>query len=95
MPVMNFDLEDGKPPVSFNINTEGAERFMAFMAECQAARDTALSASAPVVAMTDDEIYNFWLYRDCMPSIQAGDMRGQFISAARALLASAGVEVKP
>lgn len=40
MPVMSFDLEDGKPPVSFSINNEGAERFMDFMAECQAIRDS-------------------------------------------------------
>jgi hypothetical protein len=41
MPILSFDLQDGKPPVSFSINNEGAERFMAFMAECQAARDDA------------------------------------------------------
>lgn len=41
MPVMNFDLEDGLPPVSFSINGEGAQRFMNFMAECQAIRDSA------------------------------------------------------
>ncbi len=39
MPVMTFDLEDGEPPVSFSINTEGADRFMAFMAECQSMRE--------------------------------------------------------
>lgn len=39
MPMMTFDLQDGKPPVSFSINNEGAERFMDFMAECTAMRD--------------------------------------------------------
>ena len=39
MPVMNFDLEDGLPPVSFSINGEGAERMMNFMSECQQDRD--------------------------------------------------------
>lgn len=33
MPVFNFDLEDGKPPVSFNLKQEDTERFMAFLAE--------------------------------------------------------------
>lgn len=39
-------------------------------------------------ALTDDQIYNFWLRRKCMDAIRVGDMRGQFISAARALLAA-------
>ena len=34
MPVMNFDLEDGLPPVNFALSPEDAERFMAFMDEC-------------------------------------------------------------
>jgi len=34
MPVMNFDLEDGLPKVSFNINQHDCIRFMAFMGEC-------------------------------------------------------------
>jgi hypothetical protein len=38
MPVMNFDLEDGKPPVSFALKQEDADRFAAFMAECEALR---------------------------------------------------------
>lgn len=37
MPVMNFDLEDGKAPVSFTLKPEDAERFMAFMNECNKA----------------------------------------------------------
>lgn len=44
MPFMNFDLEDGLPPVSFTLKPQDAERFMAFMAECQAIK------SAPVAA---------------------------------------------
>lgn len=39
MPVMNFDLEDGLPPVSFSLKTEDCERFMEFMAECQAIKE--------------------------------------------------------
>jgi len=46
MPIMNFDLQDGKPPVSFSINNEGAERFMAFMAECVEARNIAQRAAS-------------------------------------------------
>ena len=35
MPVFNFDLEDGKPPVTFNLKPEDAARFMGFMAHCE------------------------------------------------------------
>ncbi len=35
--------------------------------------------------LTDDQIYDAWLFRDCMDAIRAGDMRGQFISAVRAI----------
>lgn len=55
MPIMNFDLEDGKPPVSFSINNEGAERFMEFMAECQAIRDSVKQADAAQVGPTEAE----------------------------------------
>lgn len=34
MPQFNFDLMDGKPKVSFVLHGEDADRFMAFMAEC-------------------------------------------------------------
>ncbi len=34
MPLINFDLEDGKKPVSFTLTGEDSDRFMAFMAEC-------------------------------------------------------------
>jgi len=34
MPLMNFDLEDGNKPVSFNLNVEDSIRFMKFMEEC-------------------------------------------------------------
>jgi hypothetical protein len=48
MPVMNFDLEDGLPPVSFSINGEGAERMMNFMAECQQNRDAHAMLTAEI-----------------------------------------------
>jgi hypothetical protein len=38
---MNFDLEDGKPPVSFALGSDDAERFVAFMAECEAGKTDA------------------------------------------------------
>jgi hypothetical protein len=38
MPVMNFDLQDGEPQVSFVLKPADAERFMAFMAECETGR---------------------------------------------------------
>jgi len=41
MPLMNFDLEDGLPPVSFTLKPQDAERFMAFMDECQAIKEQA------------------------------------------------------
>lgn len=61
MPIMNFDLEDGKPPVSFSINTEGAERFIAFMAECQAIRDSAapLHEAGNAAAVQEPVAYMF------------------------------------
>jgi hypothetical protein len=51
---------------------------------------TALAASGGNAApgLTDDELYEFWLHRDCMGAIRAGDMRFQFISAARAAIAA-------
>jgi hypothetical protein len=59
----------------------------------QAGFDYKLTLPAQPVAegyeeLTDDQIFNFWLFRDCMAAIQAGDIRAQFISAGRALLAS-------
>ena len=39
MPIMNFDLEDGQPPVSFSLRSVDAERFMAFMNDCNKAAD--------------------------------------------------------
>ncbi len=45
-------------------------------------------ANKAEVDLSDDQIYDFWLYRDCMPAIQAGDMKAQFVSAVRALLAT-------
>jgi len=41
MPVMNFDLEDGLPPVSFTLRESDAERFMTFIDECQAIKEAA------------------------------------------------------
>jgi hypothetical protein len=44
MPFITFDLEDGLPEVSFTLKPNDAERFMAFMAECNRymkQRDTA------------------------------------------------------
>lgn len=34
MPQMNFDLEDGQDPVSLSLSPGDAERFQAFIAEC-------------------------------------------------------------
>jgi len=34
MPVMNFDLDDGLPSVSFTLKYEDADRFIAFMQHC-------------------------------------------------------------
>ena len=38
MTVMNFDLEDGLPKVSFTLKPDDAERFVRFMAECEETR---------------------------------------------------------
>ncbi len=50
MPVMNFDLEDGFPPVSFSLKPEDCQRFMDFMAECQQIKEREW------VGLTRDEI---------------------------------------
>jgi hypothetical protein len=54
MPVMNFDLEDGKPPVTFTLKESDTVRFVAFMAEC----DRALNgrAAKPAVPVKDHVI---------------------------------------
>lgn len=41
-------------------------------------------ALTPADALTDAQIENFWLYRDCMDAIRAGDISAQFVSAFRA-----------
>ncbi len=53
MTVMNFDLEDGKPPVSFNLKLEDCERFMEFMAECQSVKD---QPQRTWVGLTDEDL---------------------------------------
>lgn len=35
MPVINIDLEDGMPKISFSLKNEDADRFINFMAECE------------------------------------------------------------
>jgi hypothetical protein len=51
MPWMNFDLEDGNPPVGFSLKLEDAERFVAFMDECQRIKESA--NAAPVETKPD------------------------------------------
>jgi hypothetical protein len=57
---MNFDLEDGKAPVSFSLRADDAERFMDFMAECQQIKESKdsnkrmfLAAAADLAAIHD------------------------------------------
>lgn len=40
MAVMNFDLEDGLPPISFTLRNDEVTRFMDFLAECQAIKES-------------------------------------------------------
>lgn len=40
MPWMNFDLQDGKAPIGFNLKPDDCERFMEFLAECQALKES-------------------------------------------------------
>ena len=54
MPVMNFDLEDGFPPVSFSLKPEDCKRFMDFMAECQQIKEREW------VGLTDEERKQLW-----------------------------------
>jgi hypothetical protein len=48
MPVMNFDLEDGKKPVSFSLNGEDCQRMVDFMKECQDAKNQAEEDAAVI-----------------------------------------------
>lgn len=59
MTVMNFDLEDGLPPVSFDLKPADAERFAAFIAECH----VALTAPTPPISDKDAERYQ-WLRKN-------------------------------
>jgi hypothetical protein len=43
------------------------------------------------VVLTDDQIANFWMNRDCMDAIRAGDVVAQFVSAFRAGMKAIGV----
>jgi hypothetical protein len=56
-----------------------------FAASHQAAAGA--EGAAPVVHLSDNQIYDFWLFRDCMEAIRNGDMKGQFVAAVRQLLA--------
>lgn len=51
MAVMNFDLEDGLPPVKITLNIEDTERFVVFMHECEQIRNTPQRTP-----LTDEEI---------------------------------------
>lgn len=42
----NFDLQDGKGHIGFNLKDDHADRFMAFMEECQSWKQRALEAEA-------------------------------------------------
>lgn len=46
MPLINIDLEDGLSKVSFTLMPGDAERFMAFMAECDSYKNQRLQLMA-------------------------------------------------
>jgi hypothetical protein len=46
------------------------------------------------VALTDAQIGNFWMNRDCMDAIRAGDVVAQFVSAFRAGMKAIGVSAR-
>lgn len=50
MPWMNFDLQDGKPPIGFDLKPDHCERFMEFLAECQALKESAVAGTSDPVA---------------------------------------------
>lgn len=53
MPVMNFDLEDGLPPVSFDLKAQDCVRFVQFMADCdKALKSQQAAAPTPPVEST-------------------------------------------
>lgn len=56
MSVFNFDLEDGLPPISFTLKPADAERFMAFMAECQAIK----GPTAPATVEDEHALFEAW-----------------------------------
>lgn len=44
--------------------------------------------ATPKQELTDDQLADIWINRDCMDAIRAGDIRVQFICAARAAIAA-------
>lgn len=58
MPVMNFDLEDGLRPISFDLKAQDCERFMEFLAECQAIKEVLAEPQQrkPWVGLTVEEV---------------------------------------
>jgi hypothetical protein len=62
--------------------------------EQEAVRNYARAAIAsaqqatPKQALTDEQLADIWINRDCMDAIRAGDIRAQFICAARAAIAA-------
>ena len=83
MPVMNFDLEDGLPPVSFSLKTKDCERFMEFMAECQAVKDQPQRKP-----LTDAQIDSF---REANSEGRGAGWRFNFKGFARAIEAAHGI----
>jgi hypothetical protein len=45
MPLLTFDLEDEKPPISFTLRPEDFERFREFLADCHAIKERAADVS--------------------------------------------------
>ena len=85
MPVMNFDLEDGLRPISFDLKAQDCERFMEFLAECQAIKEVLAEPQQGPVAWWNkakDTVSTDPVHRhnpDCQPLYAAPQQRKPWV----------------
>ena len=80
MPVMNFDLEDGKAPITIRLDANDCERFMAFLDDCQkrrprsgeqASKQKSRETNKALAKPLSDVFRNFGKEPEIMPLIDA------------------------
>ena len=92
MPQMNFDLEDGKPPVSFSIRADDCERFAAFMAECEALRAQHVGTTQEIWAAINVDLQQIVDDASCGEGRWAESLSGRLEAAITKLNAAVGHE---